>query len=83
MYIFAHRLELLENADGNMVDPSKEHRSDLCARCQALGKSCTGKGNFIKVKPARSLADAWAHPDIAKDVFPTPKRTISSDSESD
>ncbi len=82
-YIRAHRLEALENANTSRIDSSKEHRSDLCEKCQAMGKCCSGKGIFIVARPVRSIASKWACPQITPDHFPTPKKTISSDSESD
>jgi hypothetical protein len=82
-YIRAHRLKRLENADTSMINPSKEHRSDLCQKCQALGRCCFGNGTFSLARTAQSGTSTWSCPNITPDVFPTPKKTISSDSESD
>jgi hypothetical protein len=82
-YINAHRLEALENADTTMINPSKEHRSDLCKKCQTLGKCCFGNGALSVAKPVRSGISNWTCPPITPDYFPTPKKTISSDSDSD
>jgi DNA-directed RNA polymerase subunit RPC12/RpoP len=40
-FIRAHRLELLNNVgDENHIDPNKEHRQDLCQKCEVLGRPC-------------------------------------------
>ncbi len=40
-FIRAHRLEDLENRDNeNYIDPTKEHRQDLCEKCLQLGRPC-------------------------------------------
>ncbi len=82
-YINAHRLEALGNADTTMIDPSKKHRSDLCQKCQKLGRCCSENGVFLAAKPVRSGISNWTCPPITLDYFPTPKKTISSDSDSD
>jgi DNA-directed RNA polymerase subunit RPC12/RpoP len=40
-FIRAHRLEDLDNIDDeNYIDPTKEHRQDLCEKCLRLGRPC-------------------------------------------
>ncbi|CAF1409082.1 unnamed protein product [Adineta steineri] len=40
-FIRAHRLEMLDFINNeNYIDPSKEHRQDLCEKCIILGRPC-------------------------------------------
>ncbi|CAF1167623.1 unnamed protein product [Adineta ricciae] len=41
-YIQAHRLQELSDVedDENHIDPSREHRQDLCEKCRRLGRPC-------------------------------------------
>lgn len=40
-FIRAHRLNSLDDVDNEShIDPNKEHRQDLCEKCQRFGRSC-------------------------------------------
>ena len=40
-YIKAHRLRECDGVDSdNHINPNKEHREDLCEKCQKLGRPC-------------------------------------------
>lgn len=40
-YIKAHKLRSVTDVnDENYIDPTREHRQDLCEKCQQLGRAC-------------------------------------------
>jgi DNA-directed RNA polymerase subunit RPC12/RpoP len=40
-FIKAHKLQEFDDVgDENHIDPNKEHRQDLCEKCQKLGRPC-------------------------------------------
>jgi hypothetical protein len=76
IYIRAHRLETLNNADKSITDQSREHRSHLCQKCQVMGRCCSGKGTFFMAKLVRSSKSNWTSPKMTPNVFSTPKKTL-------
>jgi DNA-directed RNA polymerase subunit RPC12/RpoP len=61
-FIRAHRLEDLNNVyDENHIDPSKEHRQDLCEKCLILGRPCRESAGQESADQESVLKSNWPH----------------------